>query len=272
MNNVLDTIINHQNWTNIIPLWNFVEPWYENQTFWISESSRQRHFYIFWKNWYWRLNPSRRLIDNDLKNNRWFLIVWTDSNLVEYSLSRMTDAQKSNIINIGEDTLSIDEYAEIINTWKYIFLENTLFLDPNIEKLKNIVEKIIESVFLRYLLPSEKRLNYSFYLNDFEAYIEMDKFDKIVSEIRKYKISLVFSSYADHINEKYLPIILGNIWTVIAFHQDMIDQRSMLLKFFERSVDDFSKLDIGRAFVKCNDFHFMNEWQYFNSSIEVNID
>lgn len=271
INEIIEKIISHQEWSNTIPLWRFTESWYENQSFWVSENTRRRHFYFFWKNWYWRLNSSRRLIDNDLKNNRWFLIVWTESNLVDYALSKMSDAQKLNIINIDADIYYVDDYSDFINTWKYLLLSSNLFLSQNIETLRSILGKIIISGYSRSSLPSDKRIDYAFYLNNFERYIDLDIFDSIVSEFRKYNISLVLSNSSDSINEKYLPVILGNVWTIIAFHQKVATE-SMLLKFFEKSVSDFSELDIWDAFVKCVDFVFMEDWKYIAQSFKVNIE
>lgn len=74
-------------------------------------------------------------------------------------------------------------------------------------------------------IPYNQRKDFFLYIDEFQNFAT-DSFESILSEARKYKLSLIVANqYISQIDEKIRNAIFGNVWTIISFalwHDDAI--------------------------------------------------
>ena len=92
-------------------------------------------------------------------------------------------------------------------------------------------------------IPEEQREDFSLYVDEVQNFAT-DSFESILSEARKYKLSLIMGNqFMTQLTEKIREAIIGNIGTVISGRIGITDAELMVKKFqpvFD--IDDLSKL------------------------------
>ena len=91
--------------------------------------------------------------------------------------------------------------------------------------------------------PEDQRVDFSLYVDEFQNFAT-DSFESILSEARKYKLSLIMGNqFMTQLTDKIREAIIGNVGTVISGRIGVTDAELMVKKFqpvFD--VDDLSKL------------------------------
>jgi hypothetical protein len=76
-------------------------------------------------------------------------------------------------------------------------------------------------------LPEEERRDFHLYVDEFQSFVS-DSFTAILSEARKYRLSLTLShQYLDQIKPEILGAVLGNVGSVVAFRVGHKDAESL---------------------------------------------
>ena len=91
--------------------------------------------------------------------------------------------------------------------------------------------------------PEDQRVDFSLYVDEFQNFAT-DSFESIMSEARKYKLSLIMGNqFMTQLTDKIREAIIGNVGTIISGRIGVTDAELMVKKFqpvFD--VDDLTKL------------------------------
>ncbi|MBF0991205.1 MAG: TraM recognition domain-containing protein, partial [Atopobium sp.] len=105
------------------------------------------------------------------------------------------------------------------------------------------VMKFQAAAMARADTPEDQRVDFSLYVDEFQNFAT-DSFESILSEARKYKLSLIMGNqFMTQLTDKIREAIIGNVGTVISGRIGVTDAELMVKKFqpvFD--VDDLSKL------------------------------
>ena len=198
-----------------------------------------------------------------LRNNHRF-VTWTNSTFVIFSLSLASllfaiIVNKHPIYTIIIPFISNDSMRNIIGQTKSGFnireiMDNKKILLVNLSKgkLGELNAKLLGIIFImkfqaaamsRADIPEEQREDFSLYVDEVQNFAT-DSFESILSEARKYKLSLIMGNqFMTQLTEKIREAIIGNIGTVISGRIGITDAELMVKKFqpvFD--IDDLSKL------------------------------
>ena len=155
--------------------------------------------------------------------------------------------------------ISNDSMRNIIGQTKSGFnireiMDNKKILLVNLSKgkLGELNAKLLGIIFImkfqaaamsRADIPEEQREDFSLYVDEVQNFAT-DSFESILSEARKYKLSLIMGNqFMTQLTEKIREAIIGNIGTVISGRIGITDAELMVKKFqpvFD--IDDLSKL------------------------------
>jgi len=156
-----------------------------------------------------------------------------------------------NIIGQSQSTFS---FEEIINGGK-IFIANLSIGklgEENVELLGSMfVTKIWETVMARASIPEEKRKDVFFYIDEFQNFATTT-FANILSEARKYHLSLIFAhQYMQQLTDQIAAAVIGNVGNIISFRVGG-DDAQILSKEFEPlfTPNDFINLGIRDFYIK----------------------
>ena len=155
--------------------------------------------------------------------------------------------------------ISNDAMRNIIGQTKSGFnlreiMDNNKILLVNLSKGKmgELNSKLLGIIFVmkfqaaamsRADIPEDQRVDFSLYVDEFQNFAT-DSFESILSEARKYKLSLIMGNqFMTQLTDKIREAIVGNVGTVISGRIGVTDAELMVKKFQPTfDVDDLAKL------------------------------
>ncbi|WP_408912843.1 type IV secretory system conjugative DNA transfer family protein [Candidatus Nanosynbacter lyticus] len=155
--------------------------------------------------------------------------------------------------------ISNDAMRNIIGQTKSGFnlreiMDNNKILLVNLSKGKmgELNSKLLGIIFVmkfqaaamsRADIPEDQRVDFSLYVDEFHNFAT-DSFESILSEARKYKLSLIMGNqFMTQLTDKIREAIIGNVGTVISGRIGVTDAELMVKKFQPTfDVDDLAKL------------------------------
>ena len=155
--------------------------------------------------------------------------------------------------------ISNDAMRNIIGQTKSGFnlreiMDNNKILLVNLSKGKmgELNSKLLGIIFVmkfqaaamsRADIPEDRRVDFSLYVDEFQNFAT-DSFESILSEARKYKLSLIMGNqFMTQLTDKIREAIIGNVGTVISGRIGVTDAELMVKKFQPTfDVDDLAKL------------------------------
>ena len=107
----------------------------------------------------------------------------------------------------------------------------------------SFVMKFQAAAMSRADIPEDQRVDFSLYVDEFQNFAT-DSFESILSEARKYKLSLIMGNqFMTQLTDKIREAIIGNVGTVISGRIGVTDAELMAKKFQPTfDVDDLAKL------------------------------
>jgi hypothetical protein len=164
--------------------------------------------------------------------------------MAPYINSKLTPFLTNDIMRpiIGQPKSSIN-FADILNN-KKIFIVNLskgILGDTNSYLIGMVmVGKIASAAFARAAIPKEERKDFYLYADEFQN-ITTDTIPKILSELRKYRLSFVMAhQFIAQVKENIRDSIFGNVGTMVAFR--ISDQDGEILKKYFAPV--FNETDL----------------------------
>jgi hypothetical protein len=152
----------------------------------------------------------------------------------------MTNTTMRNILGQPKSSLNI---REIMDSKKILLvnLSKGLIGEINMQLLGMIfISKIQMAAMSRADVPEEQRVPFTLYIDEFQNFVT-DNISAILSEARKYKLSLVMGNqYIQQIREDIRDAVFGNVGSMISFRVGQEDGE-FLAKQFE---PEFSATDI----------------------------
>ena len=112
-----------------------------------------------------------------------------------------------------------------------------------------LVTKFQMAAISRAKMAPEDRVDFSLYVDEFQNFVT-ESFASILSEARKYRLSLVVATqHTDQLTDDIKAAIFGNVGTAVAFRIGVSDAEMMTKQFlgpvFE--IEDLTSLPIGQA-------------------------
>jgi len=121
---------------------------------------------------------------------------------------------------VGHEQSKID-FREVIDKGKILLVnlsKGRLGEDISSFLGSLIVVKIQLAAMSRVDLPEEERKDFYLYVDEFQEFVASETFEGILSEARKYRLSLVLAhQYIGQLNEELRKAVFGNVGTIIAF-------------------------------------------------------
>jgi len=121
---------------------------------------------------------------------------------------------------IGQEQSRID-FREVIDKGKILLVnlsKGRLGEDISSFLGSLIVAKIQLAAMSRVDLPEEERRDFYLYVDEFQEFVASETFEGILSEARKYRLSLVLAhQYIGQLNDELRKAVFGNVGTIIAF-------------------------------------------------------
>jgi len=158
------------------------------------------------------------------------------------------------IRNIFWQTKSTINIAEIMQNNKILLvnLSKWLIWEDNSAMIGSfIVSQIQVETMKRASLPMNKREEFSLYIDEFQNFAT-ESFSVILSEARKYKLSLIVANqYISQIDSNVRNAIFGNIWNLIVFNS-WNEDAEILAKQFKNQItaNDISSIPKFKAYTK----------------------
>ena len=191
----------------------------------------------------------------------------TDQQVIDFWTKEFPASQRSNeageviswVVSKFGPFISNDSMRNIIGQTKSGFnireiMDNKKILLVNLSKGKmgELNAKLLGIIFImkfqaaamsRADIPEEQREDFSLYVDEVQNFAT-DSFESILSEARKYKLSLIMGNqFMTQLTEKIREAIIGNIGTVISGRIGITDAELMVKKFQPTfDIDDLSKL------------------------------
>ena len=191
----------------------------------------------------------------------------TDPQVIDFWTKEFPASQRSNeagevvswVVAKFGPFISNDVMRNIIGQTKSGFnlreiMDNNKILLVNLSKGKmgELNSKLLGIIFVmkfqaaamaRADTPEDQRVDFSLYVDEFQNFAT-DSFESILSEARKYKLSLIMGNqFMTQLTDKIREAIIGTVGTVISGRIGVTDAELMVKKFqpvFD--VDDLSKL------------------------------
>ena len=191
----------------------------------------------------------------------------TDPQVLDFWTKEFPQSQKSNeageviswVVSKFGPFISNDAMRNIIGQTKSGFnmrdiMDNKKILLVNLSKGKMgelnsrllgiiFVMKFQAAAMARADMAEEDRVDFSLYVDEFQNFAT-DSFESIMSEARKYRLSLIMGNqFMTQLTDKIREAIIGNVGTVISGRIGITDAELMVKKFQPTfDVDDLSKL------------------------------
>lgn len=191
---------------------------------------------------FWRDEYDKR---NDKQQNE---AVWPITNKIWQFLSstivRNIFAQPKSHINI----------RKIMDEWKILLvnLSKWRIWEDNAAMIGSfLVTKFQIDAMSRADIDYKKRKDFYLYIDEFQNFAT-DSFESILSEARKYRLSLIVANqYTSQIQENVRNAIFGNVWTIVSFGLGYDDATIMSQQFKELIVpNDLLSLPKFKAYIK----------------------
>ena len=191
----------------------------------------------------------------------------TDQNVLDFWTKEFPASQRSNeagevvawVVSKFGPFISNDAMRNIIGQTKSGFnlrdiMDNKKILLVNLSKGKmgELNSKLLGIIFVmkfqaaamsRANVDEDQRVDFSLYVDEFQNFAT-DSFESIMSEARKYRLSLIMGNqFMTQLTDKIREAIIGNVGTVISGRIGVTDAELMVKKFqpvFD--VDDLTKL------------------------------
>lgn len=113
-----------------------------------------------------------------------------------------------------------------------------------------LVSSIQVEAMSRAFLNEEDRTDFFFYIDEFQNF-GTDKFISILSEARKYRLSLTIAhQYLNQINPKIKNAILGNVGNIVLFSLASDDALEFKNEFIKFPTEKITALPLGTVMVK----------------------
>lgn len=176
------------------------------------------------------------------------------SEMYNYFISKfgrfMTNDMMRNII--GQPKSSID-FRDAMDSGKIILvnLSKGKIGDVNANLLGMvIVSKIQAAAFSRADMSEDERKDFFLYVDEFQNFTT-DTFATILSEARKYRLSLVITNqYIAQLTEQIRDAVIGNAGTLVCYRIGAQDAEFMQHEYPGVTVEDFTNLDFARTYCK----------------------
>ena len=158
------------------------------------------------------------------------------------------------IRNIFWQTKSTINIADIMQNNKILLvnLSKWLIWEDNSTMIGSfIVSQIQVETMKRASLPMNQRKEFSLYIDEFQNFAT-ESFSVILSEARKYKLSLIVANqYISQIDSTVRNAIFGNIWNLIVFNS-WNEDAEILSKQFKNQItaNDISSIPKFKAYTK----------------------
>ena len=205
------------------------------------------------------------LVDQEFMKSK--LKYVTDPTVLEFWTKEWPASQKSSeagelvswVVSKFGPFLSNDAMRNIIGQTKSGFnlrdiMDNKKILIVNLSKGKmgELNSKLLGIIFVmkfqaaamgRADMPEDEREDFSLYVDEFQNFMT-ESFESILSEARKYRLSLVLANqFMTQLTDKIREAIIGNVGTVISGRIGITDAE-MLVKKFEPvfSAEDMTKM------------------------------
>jgi len=191
----------------------------------------------------------------------------TDQQVLDFWTKEFPASQRSNeageviswVVSKFGPFISNDAMRNIIGQTKSGFnlreiMDNRKILLVNLSKGKmgELNSKLLGIIFVmkfqaaamsRANLEEDQRVDFSLYVDEFQNFAT-DSFESIMSEARKYRLSLIMGNqFMTQLTDKIREAIIGNVGTVISGRIGVTDAELMVKKFqpvFD--IDDLTKL------------------------------
>ena len=190
-----------------------------------------------------------------------------DQQVIDFWTKEFPASQRSNeageviswVVSKFGPFISNDAMRNIIGQTKSGFnlreiMDNNKILLVNLSKGKmgELNSKLLGIIFVmkfqaaamsRADIPEDQRVDFSLYVDEFQNFAT-DSFESILSEARKYKLSLIMGNqFMTQLTDKIREAIIGNVGTVISGRIGVTDAELMVKKFQPTfDVDDLAKL------------------------------
>jgi len=114
-----------------------------------------------------------------------------------------------------------------------------------------IITKIQEATMSRVNLPEKERKEFYLYVDEFQHFAT-DSFDQILSEARKFNLSLTIAhQYLGQLNESIRKTVFGNVGTLVSFRVGAEDAELLSKEFLPQvSTEDLINLDFRDFYAK----------------------
>lgn len=158
-------------------------------------------------------------------------------------MERIVDSPTlSRILNSAESTLN---FTDVIEN-KKIFLARLAkgeIGEDNTKLLGSVLTSQIQlAIMRRARIAKEKRTPFYLYVDEFQNFTT-PTFEKILSEARKYQLSLTFAhQFVSQLSDNMRSAILGNVSTVMMFTLDVSDARKLEGQLGAYTHDDVAQL------------------------------
>jgi type IV secretory pathway TraG/TraD family ATPase VirD4 len=121
---------------------------------------------------------------------------------------------------VGQEQSKID-FREVIDKGKILLVnlaKGRLGEDISSFLGSLIITKIQLAAMSRIDVPEKERRDFYLYVDEFQEFVASETFEGILSEARKYRLSLILAhQYIDQLDEELRKSIFGNVGTIIAF-------------------------------------------------------
>ncbi|MCX6812840.1 MAG: type IV secretion system DNA-binding domain-containing protein [Candidatus Berkelbacteria bacterium] len=169
------------------------------------------------------------------------------SEMLNYFTSKfgrfMTNDMMRNII--GQSKSAFD-FREVMDGKKILLCKLSKGLIGEINAFllgMIIVSKIAMGAFSRQDVPEAERTPFYLYVDEFQNFIT-DVFATILSESRKYKLSLAITNqYIAQLDEKIRDAVIGNAGNLISFRIGAADAEFLVKEFSPLTLDDLTNVD-----------------------------
>ena len=191
----------------------------------------------------------------------------TDPQVIDFWTKEFPASQRSNeageviswVVSKFGPFISNDAMRNILGQTKSGFdlrdiMDNRKILLVNLSKgrMGELNSKLLGIIFVmkfqaaamaRANIEEDKRVDFSLYVDEFQNFAT-DSFESIMSEARKYRLSLIMGNqFMTQLTDKIREAIIGNVGTIISGRIGVTDAELMIKKFqpvFD--VDDLTKL------------------------------
>ena len=136
--------------------------------------------------------------------------------------------------NIIGQTKSAIDIREIMDSGKILIMnlsKGRIGEDNSALLGAMMITKIQLAAMSRVDIPEKERRDFFLYIDEFQNF-STDSFANILSEARKYRLSLILAhQYIEQLSEKVKPAVFGNVGTMVVFRVGAADAEELVREF-----------------------------------------